>query len=120
MMKPIVRQFADDSGMQRTAEKRLAPSGLRHRSGGFHLNDRTTGNDGNKAPRTATGRLTSVRTLGKNPIDENEGTTWHELPFTGSHRVRLGPGPVFAYEWLTTTRRWQLYAMRAGFVASDS
>jgi ABC-type transport system involved in multi-copper enzyme maturation permease subunit len=32
--------------------------------------------------------------------------------------VRLGPGPVFAYEWLTTTRRWQLYALRAGFVAA--
>jgi ABC-type transport system involved in multi-copper enzyme maturation permease subunit len=30
--------------------------------------------------------------------------------------VRLGPGPVFAYEWLTTTRRWQLYAVRALFV----
>ncbi len=30
--------------------------------------------------------------------------------------VRLGPGPVFAYEWLTTTRRWQLYALRAIFV----
>jgi ABC-type transport system involved in multi-copper enzyme maturation permease subunit len=30
--------------------------------------------------------------------------------------VRLGPGPVFAYEWLTTTRRWQLYAMRALFL----
>ena len=30
--------------------------------------------------------------------------------------MRLGPGPVFAYEWLTTTRRWQLYALRAGFV----
>jgi len=29
---------------------------------------------------------------------------------------RLGPGPVFVYEWLTTTRRWQLYALRAGFV----
>ncbi|MFI5454328.1 MAG: hypothetical protein ACHRXM_02655 [Isosphaerales bacterium] len=29
---------------------------------------------------------------------------------------RVGPGPVFAYEWLTTTRRWQLYASRAGFV----
>ena len=27
-----------------------------------------------------------------------------------------GPGPVFVYEWLTTTRRWQLYAARAGFV----
>jgi len=32
--------------------------------------------------------------------------------------VRLGPGPVFAYEWLTTTRRWQLYALRAGFVGA--
>ena len=30
--------------------------------------------------------------------------------------VRLGPGPVFAYEWLTTTRRWQLYALRALFL----
>jgi ABC-type transport system involved in multi-copper enzyme maturation permease subunit len=32
-------------------------------------------------------------------------------------RLRLGPGPVFVYEWLTTTRRWQLYAIRAAFVA---
>ena len=24
----------------------------------------------------------------------------------------MGPGPVFVYEWLTTTRRWQLYALR--------
>ena len=32
--------------------------------------------------------------------------------------MRLGPGPVFAYEWLTTTRRWQLYALRAGFVGA--
>ena len=31
--------------------------------------------------------------------------------------MRLGPGPVFAYEWLTTTRRWQLYALRAVFLA---
>ncbi len=30
--------------------------------------------------------------------------------------MRLGPGPVFAYEWLTTTRRWQLYALRALFL----
>src|SRR5260370_4041155 len=36
--------------------------------------------------------------------------------FVGGLHVRLGPGPVFAYEWLTTTRRWQLYALRAGFV----
>ncbi len=33
-------------------------------------------------------------------------------------RVRLGPGPVFAYEWLTSTRRWQLFALRAAFVAA--
>jgi ABC-type transport system involved in multi-copper enzyme maturation permease subunit len=32
--------------------------------------------------------------------------------------VRLGPGPVFVYEWLTTSRRWQLYAMRAAFVCA--
>ena len=31
-------------------------------------------------------------------------------------RMRLGPGPVFVYEWLTAARRWQPYAMRAGFV----
>ncbi len=30
--------------------------------------------------------------------------------------MRHGAGPVFAYEWLLTTRRWQLYAVRAGFV----
>ena len=31
-------------------------------------------------------------------------------------RLRLGPGPVFVYEWLTTSRRWQPYALRALFV----
>jgi ABC-type transport system involved in multi-copper enzyme maturation permease subunit len=30
--------------------------------------------------------------------------------------LRLGPGPVFAYEWLTSTRRWQLYALRTVFI----
>ena len=30
--------------------------------------------------------------------------------------IRLGLGPVFAYEWLRTTRRWTMYAWRAGFV----
>ena len=33
--------------------------------------------------------------------------------------MRLGPGPVFVYEWLTAARRWQPYAMRAGFVGRD-
>jgi ABC-type transport system involved in multi-copper enzyme maturation permease subunit len=32
--------------------------------------------------------------------------------------TRLGPGPVFVYEWLTTSRRWQSYALRAGFVGA--
>jgi ABC-type transport system involved in multi-copper enzyme maturation permease subunit len=32
--------------------------------------------------------------------------------------ARLGPGPVFVYEWLTTSRRWQLYAMRALYVGA--
>ena len=32
--------------------------------------------------------------------------------------TRLGPGPVFAYDWLIATRRWQLYAVRAGFVCA--
>ncbi len=32
--------------------------------------------------------------------------------------MRLGPGPVFVYEWLTTARRWQLYAMRVLFVGA--
>ena len=31
--------------------------------------------------------------------------------------MRLGPGPVFAYEWLTSTRRWQLYTLRAFFLS---
>jgi ABC-type transport system involved in multi-copper enzyme maturation permease subunit len=30
----------------------------------------------------------------------------------------LGLGPVFAYEWLTRSRRWQSYALRALFVAA--
>jgi len=29
---------------------------------------------------------------------------------------RGGLGPVFAYEWLTATRRWQMYAGRTAFV----
>lgn len=28
----------------------------------------------------------------------------------------LGLGPVFAYEWITSTRRWQGYALRSSFV----
>jgi ABC-type transport system involved in multi-copper enzyme maturation permease subunit len=32
--------------------------------------------------------------------------------------LRLGSGPVFAYEWLTSSRRWQTYALRAAFVAA--
>lgn len=31
--------------------------------------------------------------------------------------MRWGLGPVFFYEWLTASRRWQLYAVRALFVA---
>src|SRR4051812_1280976 len=29
--------------------------------------------------------------------------------------TRLGLGPVFAYEWLTQSRRWQVYATRSVF-----
>ncbi|SIN73277.1 ABC-type transport system involved in multi-copper enzyme maturation, permease component [Singulisphaera sp. GP187] len=32
-------------------------------------------------------------------------------------RMRVGLGPVFAYEWLATSRRWQVYAVRSLFVA---
>jgi hypothetical protein len=32
--------------------------------------------------------------------------------------MRLGLGPVFAYEWLTTTRRWQVYAGGPLFVGA--
>jgi ABC-type transport system involved in multi-copper enzyme maturation permease subunit len=32
--------------------------------------------------------------------------------------MRLGPGPVFVYEWLTSARRWQLYALRVLFVGA--
>jgi ABC-type transport system involved in multi-copper enzyme maturation permease subunit len=31
-------------------------------------------------------------------------------------RLRLGPGPVFAFESLTAARRWQVYALRAVYV----
>jgi ABC-type transport system involved in multi-copper enzyme maturation permease subunit len=31
-------------------------------------------------------------------------------------RRRWGLGPVFVYEWLTASRRWQMYALRALFV----
>ena len=30
---------------------------------------------------------------------------------------RWGLGPVFAYEWLMASRRWQMYALRSGFAA---
>lgn len=30
--------------------------------------------------------------------------------------MRAGLGPVFVYEWLTASRRWQMYALRAAFV----
>lgn len=29
----------------------------------------------------------------------------------------IGPGPVFAYEWLVASRRWQMFALRAALVA---
>jgi ABC-type transport system involved in multi-copper enzyme maturation permease subunit len=32
--------------------------------------------------------------------------------------LRLGPGPVFFYEWLLLSRRWQYYAGRALFAAA--
>jgi len=32
-------------------------------------------------------------------------------------RFRLGLGPVFYYEWMTTARRWQMYAVRSLFIA---
>jgi ABC-type transport system involved in multi-copper enzyme maturation permease subunit len=52
--------------------------------------------------------------------DRGEEIEKTALFFEGNLTVhtRLGPGPVFAYEWLTTTRRWQLYALRAGFVCA--
>ncbi len=31
---------------------------------------------------------------------------------------RIGPGPVFAYEWITSSRRWQAYGVRSLFVSS--
>jgi ABC-type transport system involved in multi-copper enzyme maturation permease subunit len=32
--------------------------------------------------------------------------------------LRWGPGPVFVHESIAVTRRWQLYALRSGFVLS--
>ena len=34
----------------------------------------------------------------------------------GVSRIAGGLGPVFAFEWLTTARRWQTYAMRSATV----
>ena len=30
----------------------------------------------------------------------------------------IGPGPVFGYEWTTSTRRWQSYGSRSLFVSA--
>ena len=30
---------------------------------------------------------------------------------------RIGLGPVFVYEWITASRRWQTYAPRSMFVS---
>src|SRR5262249_17881410 len=54
--------------------------------------------------------------------DRQPGSTrWSLDPSerSGSHSMglRLGAGPVFAWEWLRTSRRWQTYAARAAFVA---
>src|SRR5580658_5565444 len=35
---------------------------------------------------------------------------------SGSIGRRLGLGPVFAYEWIRASRRWQSYALRSSFV----
>ena len=32
--------------------------------------------------------------------------------------LHFGPGPVFVHESIAVTRRWQLYALRSGFVLS--
>ncbi len=63
--------------------------------------------------------LTNVRFWEK--IDRSERSDGEDrLSFAKELDVqaRLGPGPVFVYEWLTTTRRWQLYASRAAFVCA--
>ena len=31
---------------------------------------------------------------------------------------RIGVGPVFVYEWITSSRRWQIYALRSLFVTA--
>jgi ABC-type transport system involved in multi-copper enzyme maturation permease subunit len=33
-----------------------------------------------------------------------------------STKVGVSPGPVFVYEWITASRRWQVYALRSLFV----
>ena len=33
-------------------------------------------------------------------------------------RSRIGLGPVFVYEWITSSRRWQIYAQRSLFVSA--
>ena len=37
------------------------------------------------------------------------------MPMSARNVPRLGLGPVFAFEWITSSRRWQGYALRSLF-----
>jgi ABC-type transport system involved in multi-copper enzyme maturation permease subunit len=67
---------------------------------------------------SATGCLTIVRNVWKNSAIQAKEAQSAECSFIGGFKLRLGPGPVFVYEWLTTSRRWQLYGLRAAFVGA--
>ena len=63
--------------------------------------------------------LTNVRFSGNMDGSTGKESRRRRFPWKGLDvGTRLGPGPVFVYEWLTTTRRWQHYAVRAAFVSA--
>ena len=66
--------------------------------------------------QTPTSSISILRIWGGVPESFILGTASKGKPKGASMTLRLGLGPVFAYEWLRTTRRWTMYAWRAGFV----
>lgn len=62
--------------------------------------------------------LTPVRDPGNNSSGGNKGEKVQSVKNRRNPHVHSGLGPVFEYEWLTTTRKWQPYALRALFVTA--
>ena len=52
------------------------------------------------------------------PFGDGEESVAARECFRDMTSNRISLGPVFAYEWITSSRRWQSYAVRSGFVAA--